>query len=157
MTTPKARGLRFHSPTLREWVFDLAAVATWKGNVTPANRGVCSANSRNVTPHFHERKKHLKKKLHKEFRRDPGRGGQGGGLDAQILYVGVGFPSRIQCIKNFEGGGSKGVLGVGSKVQFWGPISLCSCGFLGLDTSARLAFGLPARGNVAYGETREVG
>ena len=45
-----------------------------------------------------------KENLHKEFRRDPGRGGQGGGLGAQILYVGVGFPSRIQCIKNFEGG-----------------------------------------------------
>ena len=25
-------------------------------------------------------------------------GGQGGGLGAQIIYVGVGFPSRIQCI-----------------------------------------------------------
>ena len=35
--------------------------------------------------------------------------------------------------KEFRGGGSKGVLGVGSKVQFWGPISLCLCAFLGLD------------------------
>ena len=32
------------------------------------------------------------------------------------------------------GGGAKGVLGVGSKVQFWGPISLCLCAFLGLET-----------------------
>ena len=35
--------------------------------------------------------------------------------------------------KEFRGGGSKGVLGVGSKVQFWGPISLCLCAFLELD------------------------
>ena len=35
--------------------------------------------------------------------------------------------------KEFRGGGSKGVLGVGSKVQFWGPISLCLCAFLGLE------------------------
>ena len=44
----------------------------------------------------------------------------------------------MQCIKNFEGGGSKGVLGVGSKVQFWGPISLCLCAFLGLDKGQQL-------------------
>ena len=38
--------------------------------------------------------------------------------------------------KEFRGGGgSKGVLGVGSKVQFWGPISLCLCACLGLEES----------------------
>ena len=36
--------------------------------------------------------------------------------------------------KEFRGGGSKGVLGVGSEVQFWGPISLCLCAFLGLES-----------------------
>ena len=76
------------------------------------------------------RKKTPKENLHKEFRR--GGGGQGGGLGAQILYVGVGFPSRIQH-KEFRGGGSKGFLGGGSKVKFWGPISLCLCAFWGLD------------------------
>ena len=35
--------------------------------------------------------------------------------------------------KEFRGGGSKGSWGVGSKVQFWGPISLCLCAFLGLE------------------------
>ena len=81
----------------------------------------------------HERKKHPKKICIKNFGGTLAGGGHGGGLGGQILYVGVGFPSRIQCIKNFEGGGSKGLLGVGSKVQFWGPISLCLCAFLGLD------------------------
>ena len=62
-----------------------------------------------------------KDNLHKEFRRDPGRGGQGGGLGAQILYVGVGFPSRIQCIKNFEGGGLRGSWGWGLRSNFGAP------------------------------------
>ena len=42
--------------------------------------------------------------------------------------------------KEFRGGGSKGVLGVGSKVQFWGPISLCLCAFLGLEQMFRPCF-----------------
>ena len=43
--------------------------------------------------------------------------------------------------KEFRGGGSRGVLGVGSKVQFWGPISSCLCAFLGLDLGRGKAFG----------------
>ena len=35
-------------------------------------------------------------------------------------------------------GGSKGVLGVGSKVQLWAPISLCLCAFLGLDLKTQI-------------------
>ena len=34
---------------------------------------------------------------------------------------------------------SKGVLGVGSRVQVWGPISLCLCAFLGLDVGEFLS------------------
>ena len=45
--------------------------------------------------------------------------------------------------KEFRGGGSKGVLGVGSKVQFWGPISLCLCAFLGLDKPKNIDFQSP--------------
>ena len=59
--------------------------------------------------------------LHKEFHRDPGRGVKEGGLGAQILYVGVGFPSRIQCIKNFEGGGLRGSWGWGLRSNFGAP------------------------------------
>ena len=43
--------------------------------------------------------------------------------------------------KEFRGGGSKG--GVGSKVQLWGPISLCLCAFLGLDWGVQ---GAPRQG-----------
>ena len=78
--------------------------------------------------------------LHKEFRRDPGRGGQGGGLGAQILYVGVCFSQQNTVHKEFrEGGGSKGVLGVGSKVQFWeNPFLYVYVLFWGLSFSERL-------------------
>ena len=55
------------------------------------------------SPTIHERKKHPKKICIKNFGGTLA-GGQEGGLGAQILYVGVGFTSRIQCIKNFEGG-----------------------------------------------------
>ena len=55
----------------------------------------------------HERKKHPKKICIKNFGGTLA-GGSRRGLGAQILYVGVGFPSKIQCIKNFEGGGLGG-------------------------------------------------
>ena len=54
--------------------------------------------------HSHERKKHPKKICIKNFGGTLA-GGSRRGLRRPILYVGVGFPSRIQCIKNFEGGG----------------------------------------------------
>ena len=44
---------------------------------------------------------------HKEFQRESGRGSTvwEGGFGPRILYAGIIFPSKIQCIKNFEGGG----------------------------------------------------
>ena len=47
------------------------------------------------------------------------------------------FSQQNTVHKEFRGGGSKGVWGVGSKVQFWGPISLCLCAFLGLEFCRR--------------------
>ena len=58
--------------------------------------------------------------------------------------------------KEFRGGGSKGVLGVGSKVQFWGPISLCLCAFLGLETGYTADFGFPAGRPKMFGNFPEV-
>ena len=101
----------------------------------------------------YERKKHPKKICIKNFGRTLA-GGSRRGLGAQILYVGVGFPSRIQRIKNFEGGGSKGVLGVGSKVQFWGPISLCLCAFLGLDLVCQEKGSAEIRGEFSRTQSR---
>ena len=59
-------------------------------------------------------------------------GGQGGGSSAQILYVGVGFPSRIQCIKNFEGGGLRGSWGWGLRSNFGAPFLYVYVLFWGL-------------------------
>ena len=128
------------NPDLRPLLFGFCAISTPQRITVkftkiiqkkPGGELICKHFGVNVT----NGKKHPKKICIKNFGGTLA-GGQGGGLGAQILYVGVGFPSRIQCIKNFEGGGSKGVLGVGSKVQFWGPISLCLCAFLGLERNS---------------------
>ena len=74
-----------------------------------ARRGIGVPARSVLRPVSHERKKRPKKICIKNFGGTPG--GQGGGLGAQILYVGVGFPSRIQCIKNLEGGGLRGLGG----------------------------------------------
>ena len=62
-----------------------------------------------------------KENLHKEFRRDPGRGGQGGGLGAQIPLCRCWFSQQNTVHKEFRGGGSKGVLGVGLRSNFGAP------------------------------------
>ena len=50
-------------------------------------------------------------------------------MGAQILYVGVGFPSRIQCIKNFDGGGPRGCWGWGLRSNFGAPFFMLMCFF----------------------------
>ena len=52
------------------------------------------------------------------------------GFGARILCAGVIFPSKIQCIKNFEGGG---VQGGGSKAQFGDNFLMFMC-FSGLES-----------------------
>ena len=80
-------------------------------------------------------KKTPKENLHKEFRRDPD-GWSRRGLRRPNSLCSCWFFQQNTVHKEFQGGGSKGVLGVGSKVQFWGPISLCLCAFLGLDMTS---------------------
>ena len=83
-----------------------------------------------------ERNKHPKKLCIKNFGGTLA-GGQGGGLGAQILYVGVGFPSRIQCIKNFEGGGLRGSWGWRLRSNFAAPFLYVYVLFWGLALIAR--------------------
>ena len=80
----------------------------------------------------HERKKHPKKICIKNFGGTLA-GGSRRGLRRPNSLCRCWFSQQNTVHKEFRGGGSKGVLGVGSKVQFWGPISLCLCAFLGLD------------------------
>ena len=81
----------------------------------------------------HEQKKHPKKICIKNFGGTLA-GGSRRGLRRPNSLCRCWFSQRNTVHKEFRGGGgSKGVLGVGSKVQFWGPISLCLCAFLGLE------------------------
>ena len=83
-------------------------------------------------PKSHERKKHPKKICIKNFGGTLA-GGSRRGLRRPNSLCRCWFSQQNTVHKEFRGGGSKGVLGVGSKVQFWGPISLCLCAFLGLE------------------------
>ena len=75
----------------------------------------------------HERKKHPKKICIKNFGGTLA-GGSRRGLRRPNSLCRCWFSQQNTVHKEFRGGGgSKGVLGVGSKVQFWGPISLCLC------------------------------
>ena len=76
-----------------------------------------------------------KENLHKEFRRDPGRGGRGGGLGAQILYVGVGFSQQNTVHKEFRGGGLRGSWGWGLRSNFGAPFLYVYVLFWGLRIS----------------------
>ena len=86
----------------------------------------------------HERKKHPKKICVKNFGGTLA-GGSRRGLRPPNSLCRCWFSQQNTVHKEFRGGGgSKGVLGVGSKVQFWGPISLCLCAFLGRDWDSSL-------------------
>ena len=67
-----------------------------------------------------ERKKHPKKICIKNFGGTLA-GGSRRGLRRPNSLCRCWFSQQNTVHKEFRGGGSKGVLGVGSKVQFWGP------------------------------------
>ena len=94
-----------------------------------------SLSSWRLVDHCHGRKKHPKKICIKNFGGTLA-GGSRRGLRRPDSLCRCWFSQQNTVHKEFRGGGSKGVLGVGSKVQFWGPISLCLCAFLGLDIVA---------------------
>ena len=69
---------------------------------------------------YRERKKRIKNTHMKNVRGSQGGGLGGGVFGVRILYAGVNFPSKIERIKNFRGGGWVSGCRRGSKVQFWG-------------------------------------
>ena len=79
-----------------------------------------------------------KENLHKELQRDPGQGGQGRGLGAQILYVGVGFSQQNTVHKDFRGGGLRGSWGWGLRSNFGAPFLYVYVLFWGLTKSTIL-------------------
>ena len=109
------------------------------GKKTPKGKGPSLApklgrGSARFSCKFHERKKHPKKICIKNFGGTLA-GGSRRGLRRPNSLCRCWFSQQNTVHKEFRGGGSKGVLGVGSKVQFWCPISLCLCAFLGLENS----------------------
>ena len=79
----------------------------------------------------YERRKHPKKIRIKNFGGTLA-GGSRRGLRRPNSLCRCWFSQQNTMHKEFRGGGLRG-LGVGPKVQYWGPISLSLCAFLGLD------------------------
>ena len=85
-----------------------------------------------------DRKKHPKKICIKNFGGTLA-GGSRRGLRRPNSLCRCWFSQQNTVHKEFRGGGLRGSWGVGSKVQFWGPISLCLCAFLGLEVRLELS------------------
>ena len=81
---------------------------------------------------IHERKKHPKKICIKNFGGTLA-GGSRRGVRRPNSLCRCWFSQQNTVHKEFRGGVLRGSWGWGSKVQFWGPISLCLCAFLGLE------------------------
>ena len=91
------------------------------------------SGTRILNPNFHERKKHPKKICIKNFGGTLAGGSRRGLRRPNSLCRCWVFPAEYSAQRISRGGGLRGSWGGGSKVQFWGPISLCLCAFLGLE------------------------
>ena len=100
-----------------------------------------SIRHQSIPPLGAGRKKHPKKICIKNFGGNLAGGSRRWLRRPNSLCIGIGFPSRIQCIKNFEGGGLRGSWGWGLRsnfgarflsvyVLFWGLTGTVSRQFL---------------------------